>query len=79
MSTDSTVFAYPEAMEVHFTPDQEAKRAEIATAGTDHGSLVKEEDARFRAAIREGIVQADRSEFTEENEMAAPGADVAFR
>ena len=66
-------------MEVHFTPEQEAQLAQIATnAGTDAERLVKdaalrllEEDARFRAAVREGIAQADRSEFIEEAEMDA--------
>jgi predicted transcriptional regulator len=66
-------------MEVDFTPEQEARLAEIATsAGTDPERLVKEaalrlleEDARFRAAVREGISQADRGEFIEEDEMDA--------
>ena len=30
-----------------------------------------EEDRRFRAAVREGIAQADRCEFIEETEMDA--------
>ncbi len=30
-----------------------------------------EEDARFRAAVREGIAQADRGEFIEQEEMDA--------
>ena len=30
-----------------------------------------EQDARFRAAVREGIAQADRGEFIEEEEMDA--------
>ncbi len=30
-----------------------------------------EQDARFRAAVREGIAQADRGEFFEEEEMEA--------
>ena len=30
-----------------------------------------EEDARFRAAVLEGIAQADRREFIEEEEMDA--------
>lgn len=30
-----------------------------------------EEDTRFRAAVREGIAQADRGEFIEEEEMDA--------
>ena len=64
-------------MEVHFTPEQEAQLSQIATnAGTDAELLVKEaalrllqEDAHFRAAVREGIAQADRGEFIEEAEM----------
>jgi predicted transcriptional regulator len=67
------------SMEVHFTPDQEAQLAQIATeAGTDAERLVKdaalrllEQDARFRAAVREGLAQADRGEFIEEEEMDA--------
>jgi predicted transcriptional regulator len=66
-------------MEVHFTPDEEAKLAQIATkAGTNAERLVKqaalrllEEEARFRAAVREGIAQADRGEFIDEAEMDA--------
>jgi predicted transcriptional regulator len=66
-------------MEVHFTPEQEAQLAQIATTeGTEPERLVKEaalrllqEDARFRAAVREGIAQADRGEFIEEDEMDA--------
>jgi predicted transcriptional regulator len=66
-------------MEVHFTPEQEAQLAQIATkAGTDSERLVKDaalrllaEDARFRAAVREGIEQADRGLFIEEEEMDA--------
>ena len=67
------------AMEVHFTPEQEAQLAQVATnAGTDAERLVKDaalrllqEDARFRAAVREGVAQADRGEFIEEAEMDA--------
>jgi predicted transcriptional regulator len=66
------------AMEVHFTPEQEAQLAQIAAkAGTDAERLVKDaalhllEDARFRAAVREGIAQADRGEFIEEEEIDA--------
>ena len=66
-------------MEVHFTPEQEAQLAQIAnTTGTDAERLVKEaalrllqDDARLRAAVREGIAQADRGEFIEEEEMDA--------
>jgi predicted transcriptional regulator len=64
-------------MEVQFTPEQEAQLAQIATtAGTAPERLVKDaalrllqEDARFRVAVREGIAQADRGEFIEEEEM----------
>ncbi len=67
------------AMEINFTAEQEARLAEIANQkGTDAEGLVKdaavqllEEDARFLAAVREGIAQADRGEFVEEEEMNA--------
>ena len=66
-------------MEVHFTPEQEARLAQIAnSSGTDAERLVKEaalrlleEDARFRAAVREGVAQADQGRFIEEKEMDA--------
>ena len=66
-------------MEVPFTADQEAQLARMATkSGTDAPHLVKdaalrllEDDARFRAAVKEGIAQADGGEFIEEEEMDA--------
>lgn len=66
-------------MELHFTPEQEAQLAQLAAkAGTDPAHLVMdatlrrlEADARYRAAVQEGIAQADRGEFIEENEMDA--------
>ena len=66
-------------MEVHFTPEQEAQLAQIArNSGTDTEHLVKdaalrlvEEDARFRAAVRRGIAQADRGELLDHNEVVA--------
>lgn len=66
-------------MEIHLTPEQEAQVSQIATqTGTDAEQLVKdaalrllEEDARFRAAVRKSIDQADRGEFIEEEEMDA--------
>jgi predicted transcriptional regulator len=69
------------AMEVHFTPEQEARLSQIATdAGTDPERLVKdaalrllEEDAHFRAAVREGIEQADRGEFIDAGECIDQG------
>ena len=64
-------------MEVHFTPDQEAQLSQIAShAGTDTEHLVKnaalrlvEETARFRVAVREGVVQADRGELIDDEEV----------
>lgn len=64
-------------MNVNFTPEQEAQLSSIATSeGTDAERLVKEaalrlleRDVRFRAAVREGLAQADRREFIEEEEM----------
>ena len=54
-------------MELHFTPEQEAQLA--TKEGADAERLVK--DACFRTAVREGIAQADRGEFIEEEEMDA--------
>lgn len=66
-------------MEVHFTPEQEAQLAQIATSegteperlGKDAALRLLQEDGRFRGAVREGIAQADRGEFIEEDEMNA--------
>ena len=66
-------------MEVHFTPEQEAQLSQIASdAGTNAERLVKDaalrllrEEASFRSAVREGVAQADRGEFLEEEEMDA--------
>jgi len=66
-------------VELHFTPEQEARLAQIADQeGTDAERLVRqaalrllEEDARFRAAVREGVAQADRCEFIDQQEMDA--------
>jgi predicted transcriptional regulator len=65
------------AMEVHFTPEREAQLSHVATKrGTEPERLVKdgiapEEEARFSAAVPEGIEQADRGELIEEAEMDA--------
>ena len=64
-------------MEVHFTPEQEAKLSRIAAhAGTDAEHLVKEAalglveaEERSRAAVREGIEQADRKELIEDDQV----------
>jgi len=66
-------------MEVHFTPEQEAQLAQMATkVGTDAERLVKDvlvryldDEARFLAAVEKGIAAAERGEFIEEEEMDA--------
>jgi len=66
-------------MEILFTPEEEARLSQIAAqSGTNAEQLVRdaaryvlEEDAKFRAAVRKGIEQADRGEFIEEEEMDA--------
>jgi predicted transcriptional regulator len=66
-------------MDVRFNAEQEAQLADLAREnGTDPETLVKDaalrlldEDARLRAAVREGLAQADRGEFIDEAEMDA--------
>ena len=66
-------------MEVQFTPEQQARLAQIASqAGTVPENLVTnvvsrylDEEARFLAAVEKGIAEADRGEFIEEDEMDA--------
>ena len=66
-------------MELHFTPEQQAKLAQIATkVGTDPERLVTnvvarylDEEARFLAAVDKGIAAAERGEFIDEEEMDA--------
>jgi predicted transcriptional regulator len=72
-------FAVSSADGSAFPPEQEARLPQIAnTSGTDAERLVKEaalrlleEDARLRAAVREGVAQADQGKFIEEKEMDA--------
>jgi predicted transcriptional regulator len=67
------------AMEVHFTPEQQARLAQMATnAGTKPERLVADvvvryldEKARFLGAVEKGIAAAARGEFIEEEEMDA--------
>ncbi len=66
-------------MEVHFTPEEAAELSKIAEhEGIGTEELVKDaalhllqDDARFRAAVKKGLEQADRGEFIEEEEMDA--------
>jgi predicted transcriptional regulator len=62
-------------MEVHFTPEREAQLSQIAVyAGTDAEHVVKkaalrlvEETVRFRAAVREGVAQANRGDLVDDD------------
>ena len=74
-----TVSRNLKAMEIQFTPEQEARLSSLAAKeGTNLARLVKQaalylilRDDVFRATVREGIAQADRGEFIEEEEMDA--------
>ena len=66
-------------MEVHFTREQEAQLAQMATkAGTKPERLATDvlvryldDEARFFAAVERGIAAAERGELIEEQEMDA--------
>jgi predicted transcriptional regulator len=66
-------------MEIHLSPEQEARLSQLAThAGKNAEELITEaamrlldEDAQFRAAVQKGIAQADRGEFLSDEEMDA--------
>ena len=66
-------------MQVNFTPEQEARLAQVAGySGTDTEQLVKdaalrlvEEDAHFRTAVRRGVERADRGEMIDHGEVVA--------
>ncbi len=68
-----------QAMQVEFTPEQEAQLSRLATkAGTIPEQLVTkvvarylDEESRFLAAVEKGIAAAERGEFIEEEEMDA--------
>jgi predicted transcriptional regulator len=67
------------AMEVEFTPEQEARLGQIASVQgvaparlvQDAALLLIEDDERLRAGVRKGIEQADRGMFVDESEMDA--------
>jgi predicted transcriptional regulator len=66
-------------MNIHFTSEQEARLAQMATkAGTPPERLVAnvvlrylDEETRFLAAVEKGVAAAGRGEFIEEEEMDA--------
>jgi hypothetical protein len=73
-------------MEIHLTPEQEEQLAQIATkARTDAEGLVKdaalrllEQDARFRAAVREGLRRPTGGVHRRRRNGRPPKADVAL-
>jgi predicted transcriptional regulator len=65
-------------MEVHFSPDDETRLRQLASAiGKDVEQLVKDtvarmlekNQARFIAGVQRGIEQADRGEFVEHKDV----------
>ena len=74
-------------MEVHFTPEQQAQLAQLATkAGTVPERLVTnvvarylDEEARFLAAVEKGIAAAERGEFIEEEEEMDARLEAMFK
>jgi predicted transcriptional regulator len=64
-------------MEVHLTSEQEAQLHQLAAqAGQQPADVLQhavdrflQEDAEFRASVREGFAAIDRGEFIEEEEM----------
>lgn len=66
-------------MELHFTPEQEAKLARVAAmSGTGPEELVKQaamrlldEELGFHAAVEKGVAQLERGQYVEEEEMDA--------
>jgi predicted transcriptional regulator len=65
-------------MDVHLTPEQQAKLAQIADkVGTAPEHLATKviarylDESRFLAAVEKGIAAAERGEFIEEEQMDA--------
>ena len=65
-------------MEVHLSPEKEARLEQLASnTGRQPVQVVEEavdrlleEDARFRAGVRKGFASLDRGDFIDEDEMA---------
>jgi predicted transcriptional regulator len=66
-------------MEIHFTPELENKLNRLASeTGRNAEKLVQElvetycdHDAWFRAQVQKGLVQLDRGEFVEHDDVVA--------
>jgi predicted transcriptional regulator len=67
------------AMEVHFTPEQEAQLSQIAVHnGTRAEQLVREaalrllqDDIQFREGVERGIAAAERGQFVDQTDVWA--------
>ena len=67
------------AMEVHFTPELEARLTDLATTqGRNPGELLQdalarclEDESQFLEAVERGIAAAQRGDFIDEEEMDA--------
>lgn len=70
---------YSEPMEVHFSPEKEARLQEVATrAGKDPVQMVEEAvdrmleyDSRFLEAVEQGRASARRGDLLEHDEVVA--------
>jgi predicted transcriptional regulator len=70
---------YTVVMEVHFTPEQQARLADLAgRMGKNAEQVVQEtvarmldEDARFSEAVAQGFASLDRGEYVEDEEVEA--------
>ena len=68
---------YASGMEVHLTPEQESRLAELAqhqgvtvdTLLTDAALGLLQDDNAFRSAVHAGLAQANAGQFIEEEEM----------
>jgi predicted transcriptional regulator len=75
--TPIAVIRMLKAMEVHFTPELEAKLTHLAVIqGRDADELVQdalarylENESQFLEAVEKGIAAAERGEFIDEEEM----------
>jgi predicted transcriptional regulator len=70
--------SYTGGMEVHFTPDEQARLTQFASQiGKDAEQVVRDavdhllNDARYVEEVRKGFASLDRGEFVEHEEVGA--------
>jgi predicted transcriptional regulator len=70
--------SYTGGMEVHFTPEQQARLVQFASQiGRDAEQVVRDAvdllltDARFAEEVRKGFASLDRGDFVEHEEVGA--------